>query len=245
MAMNTKSKWLGWKPDTPILEKTPRYELTKPTKPPSGVGSVSFGGSPLREFQKIGPDFQSLDDDKSATLLGCKAKALAALAEDAPVSGTPQDSAPEDLARESAVLGQAGQPSEPTTLKGQAVELWREGHRYFVVADEADAQETMRRLGARRGEVWTGAEIELVASIPDQASRDEIEAFKRQLDGCISPGTAGKCLSAAEWQAQMLNQLFKEQGVLGQPGKITAATVRHGEQTESEGKAQAWPRNSE
>jgi hypothetical protein len=31
-----------------------------------------------------------------------------------------------------------------------------------------------------------------------------------------------------EWQAQMLNRLFEEQGVLGQPGQVTAATVRHG-----------------
>jgi hypothetical protein len=27
----------------------------------------------------------------------------------------------------------------------------------------------------------------------------------------------------------MLNRLFREQGVTGQPGRITAATVRHGE----------------
>src|ERR1039457_2929564 len=33
----------------------------------------------------------------------------------------------------------------------------------------------------------------------------------------------------AEWKAATLNQLFKEQGVTGQPGRITAATVRHGE----------------
>jgi hypothetical protein len=33
----------------------------------------------------------------------------------------------------------------------------------------------------------------------------------------------------AEWKAAALNQLFKEQGVTGRPGRITAATVRHGE----------------
>ncbi len=32
-----------------------------------------------------------------------------------------------------------------------------------------------------------------------------------------------------EWKAAMLNRLFREQGVTGQPGRITAATVRHGE----------------
>jgi hypothetical protein len=35
--------------------------------------------------------------------------------------------------------------------------------------------------------------------------------------------------SWAEWKAHMLNQLFKEQGLTGQEGRITAATVRHGE----------------
>jgi hypothetical protein len=114
------------------------------------------------------------------------------------------------------------------SLKGQAVELWREGHRYFVVADEEDAQETMRRLGARRGEVWTGAEIELVARVQDQAIRDEVAEFKRRLDGCLSP-EAMEGISPEEWKARALNRLFEQQGLTGQPAKITAATVRHGE----------------
>jgi hypothetical protein len=33
----------------------------------------------------------------------------------------------------------------------------------------------------------------------------------------------------AEFRATMLNQLFQEQGLLGELGRITAATVRHGE----------------
>jgi len=31
----------------------------------------------------------------------------------------------------------------------------------------------------------------------------------------------------AEWKAAALNRLFREQGVMGKPGRITAATVRH------------------
>lgn len=34
----------------------------------------------------------------------------------------------------------------------------------------------------------------------------------------------------AEWKAAALNRLLEEQGVTGKPGRITAATVRHGEQ---------------
>jgi hypothetical protein len=33
----------------------------------------------------------------------------------------------------------------------------------------------------------------------------------------------------AQWKADMLNRLFQEQGTSGQPGRITAATVQHGE----------------
>jgi hypothetical protein len=32
----------------------------------------------------------------------------------------------------------------------------------------------------------------------------------------------------AEWKAAALNQLFREQGLAGQPGNITAATLGHG-----------------
>jgi hypothetical protein len=75
-----------------------------------------------------------------------------------------------------------------TTLKGRAVELWcdRTGGRVFIVADEGDAEEAMRRFGVRRGEVWTPGEIELVSRIDDQAIRDEIAAFKRKLDTALS-----------------------------------------------------------
>jgi len=36
-------------------------------------------------------------------------------------------------------------------------------------------------------------------------------------------------MSWYEWKAAALNRLFQEQGVTGQPGRIPAATVRHGE----------------
>ena len=74
-----------------------------------------------------------------------------------------------------------------TTLKGRAVELWRDGNRFFLVADEEDALEAMKRFGARRGEVWTRSELELVARFQDQAIRNEIAAIKRETDGSLSP----------------------------------------------------------
>jgi hypothetical protein len=42
-------------------------------------------------------------------------------------------------------------------------------------------------------------------------------------------GWRSKANSWAEWKAAKLNRLFQEQGVTGRPGRITAATVLHGE----------------
>ena len=43
----------------------------------------------------------------------------------------------------------------------------------------------------------------------------------------MKDGTGGTVW--VEWKAENLNRLFQEQGVTGQPGRITADTVRHGE----------------
>jgi hypothetical protein len=42
-------------------------------------------------------------------------------------------------------------------------------------------------------------------------------------------GWCPKGIPWAEWKAAALNRLFREQGATGKPGRITAATVRHGE----------------
>ena len=45
-----------------------------------------------------------------------------------------------------------------------------------------------------------------------------------------SPTATERGMSWAEWKAAALNQLFLELGRTGQPGRITADTIRHGEQ---------------
>jgi hypothetical protein len=42
-------------------------------------------------------------------------------------------------------------------------------------------------------------------------------------------GWGGEVASWARWKAAALNRLFHKQGVTGQPGRITSATVLHGE----------------
>ena len=47
-------------------------------------------------------------------------------------------------------------------------------------------------------------------------------------------GWGSRASTWAEWKAAKLNRLFKEQGVTGRPGRITAETVLHGERKREE-----------
>jgi len=42
-------------------------------------------------------------------------------------------------------------------------------------------------------------------------------------------GDPWKGIPWADWKAAMLNRLFQKQGVIGEPARITVATVQHGE----------------
>ena len=56
-------------------------------------------------------------------------------------------------------------------------------------------------------------------------------------------GWCSKANSWAEWKAARLNRLFQEQGVTGRPGRITAATVLHGETKRNIAGEQSGERN--
>jgi hypothetical protein len=43
-----------------------------------------------------------------------------------------------------------------------------------------------------------------------------------------TPAEEARGLPYAEWKAQQLNELFRQHGVMGQPGRISAATVADG-----------------
>lgn len=78
--------------------------------------------------------------------------------------------------------GVVGAELQVCRLKNHAVELWRKGERYFIVADEEDARIALSRF-ASAGEIWTAQEIEIVAQFEDQPFRDEIQRFKREFNG--------------------------------------------------------------
>lgn len=81
-----------------------------------------------------------------------------------------------------------GEPSESLqcVLKGNAVELWSTAAgRLFLVADEADAREALKRFGLRRGEIYTGIEATRIIALKDAAAAAEIHDWKRRFDGVV------------------------------------------------------------
>jgi hypothetical protein len=155
----------------------------------------------LAENRAADREVEAVSDSAQETSLEPKTERLADLAEEAPGS--------------------------PFVLKGQAVEMWRAGERFLIVADQDDAQEVKRRFGVDRGEIWTSEEIELVSRFEDQESRERIALFKRSLFGSLSPQAPGG-VPYAEWKARQLNELFRERGMTGESGRITPETMTDG-----------------
>lgn len=60
-------------------------------------------------------------------------------------------------------------------------------------------------------------------------SLSELAAEVGQHSGDIEAARQEVWMDWCDWKASALNQLFREQGFTRQPGRITAATVRHGE----------------
>jgi hypothetical protein len=83
--------------------------------------------------------------------------------------------------------GKPRKPSEPAPFDfdGHAVEFDVNGERHFLVAAEADAQGLIELDGVRRGEIWTTAELDVIAAIGDPAARHEIARWKRTLGGTL------------------------------------------------------------
>jgi hypothetical protein len=98
----------------------------------------------------------------------------------------------DELAEEALRNGPIIQPAEPSPerldriLKGCAVELWSTtSGRLFLVADEADARQTMERFGPRRGEIYTAAEVQRIIAVDDAAVVTEIHDWKRGFDAVV------------------------------------------------------------
>lgn len=85
-------------------------------------------------------------------------------------------------------------PTEPPAfaLQGHAVEFECGGERYYLVADDGDAKRLIEREGVSRGEIWTTAELDLIAAVRDQTARDEIAQWKRMFNGTLRSDSFNK-----------------------------------------------------
>jgi hypothetical protein len=142
---------------------------------------------------------------------------------------------PAELARASAVLNRAG--VRIMALEGGAtIGVWSD-------LDGPEVRAALRTFGSDRLPVryLDGAGVPMryklrrvdgepvpinVLAAMEQHPAEPWKVQDRMLNemGWCSKGTPW-----AEWKAAALNRLFQEQGVSRKPGRITAATVRHGE----------------
>ena len=158
------------------------------------------------------------------TLRGGKAEALALLSAPDPA----------ELARAAAVLNQACVRIMAFEC-GATIEVWsdlygpevRAAFRTFgsdgLPIRYLDGAGVPARYKVRR------AEREPVAmNVLAEMERYAAEPWKVRDRVLNEMGWCSKGIPWAEWKAAALNRLFQEQGATGKPGRITAATVRHG-----------------
>jgi hypothetical protein len=197
-----------------------------------GVGEVEIHGGnlklryPQEERARLQPAI--------ATLRECKAEALAVLAENPPAPKVLPDPTPQELAQASSVLAKSG------------IRLMRvDGVDYVGIWSDLDGPEVraaLRTYGS--GQVLVryldGDSIPMkykwrkvpgepvpanVLAAMEQEPNQPWVVRDRMLD---EMGWSPNGIPWAEWRTQSLNKLFQKQGVIKEPGKITAATVRHG-----------------
>jgi hypothetical protein len=112
--------------------------------------------------------------------------------------------------------------SAPSPAKQSRWMDWKPKAR--IMADSAESEPSKPSKPGSEG--FEGAipakspEIEVAPESPQAAG----EQLPSEMDWCL------RGISWADWKAAALNRLFQQQGVTGEPGNITAATVRHGEQ---------------
>jgi hypothetical protein len=112
----------------------------------------------------------------------------------------------------------------------------------FTGFDGVPCAESLKIEGAPDSRIFTDSP----GTVPTKTTETLSEPLSVVFEGAI-PGTYQKIECApelapaglrtfrswAEWQAYSINLLFKELGATGQPGRITVATVRAGQETAS------------
>jgi hypothetical protein len=186
-----------------------------------GVVEVSGGNLRLKFPESMRAALQPAID----TLRTGKAEALARLAE--------MNLA--ELARGSAVLKRAG-VRIMALAGGATIGVWSD-------LDGPEVRAALRTFGSERLPVryldgagvpmWykaRGVDGEPVPmNVLNEMERHPADPWKVRDRMLSEMGWCAKGTPWAEWKAAALNRLFQEHGATGKPGRITAATVRHGE----------------
>jgi hypothetical protein len=237
--MSTRSKWLDWTPSTAgthIIEKTAGYEPSKPTKPtpdfsknaktePSKPTKPTFDGF-VGSTRAISPKIEiepqtGADEGESNTPSECKS--------------TIQEPTQEQIDAAGKVLARGGVRLIGGAHGADAIGVWsdldgpeiREAipvfHPHGVPVRYLDGDVPMKyKLRRVPGEP-------VPANVLAAMKREPWEPWKVRDKMLAGTGWNPEPVPWARYQAERLNKLFEEQGVLGQPGKISATTVRHGE----------------
>jgi hypothetical protein len=97
----------------------------------------------------------------------------------------------------------------------------------FPELERARLEPAIETLRLNRAAALQALSIPPAAHWPESLSELAAEVGRRSGD----PEAARRLvwMDWYEWKAQSLNKLFLEQGATGEPGRITAATVKHGE----------------
>ncbi|MCE5308531.1 MAG: hypothetical protein LLG20_12910 [Acidobacteriales bacterium] len=215
----TRSRWMDWKPKVRILAEPVESELTKQSKP----GFVSFECATSAESPEIevGPDPAELA--RASAILNRAGVRLTALEGGATIGVWSDLDGPEVRA----ALRTFGSDRLPLRyLDGAGIPM-----RYKV--RRVDGEPVSTNVLAKM-EQWEGnlmetpdpmepPEISRGRPIEDKSRWTVRDRMLKEMSWC------SKGIPWAEWKAAALNRLFQEQCFTGKPGRITAATVRHGE----------------
>jgi len=208
---------MDWKPKARILADPAESEPTKPSKP----GFVGFEGSTSAESPEIeaGPDRAELA--RASAVLKRAGVRIMALEGGATIGAWSDLDGPELRA----ALRTFGSDRLPVRhLDGTGVPI-----RYKLrrVEGEPVPMNVLAEMERRQADLM-GASDPMEGRAPKAGGSVEYpwqvrDRMLREMGWC------SKGIPWAEWKAAALNRFFQERGITGKPGRITAATARHGE----------------
>ena len=212
----TRSRWMDWKLKARILADTAESEPTKTSE----TDSVVFVGATSAESPEIeaGPDPAELA--RASGVLNRAGVRIVAF-EGGVTIGVWSDLDGPEVRAALRTFGSDGLPVR--YLDGAGIPM-----RYKLRRAEGEPvpMNVLAEMERRQGPDLMEGRDPMRDSRPMEGP-DPWKVRDRMLN---EMGWCSNGIARAEWKAAALNRLSHEQGTTGRPGRITAATVRHGEQ---------------